>query len=202
MRVQDLGGPYAVFANTTTCSPGVSFTGADRTINGGVHSNHDMKIISNGTVINGAATYLYGDAPVGNITYNPSVGNPSQLPSPLPYPEVFQIADYAPGGAKALLAQSQNKYHNAGSADINDTWLLLHLLINPITKTIAPGLYYTTGGMHLNGSGYDAYGATFVTPNSDFHLNGNNFTFTPWDPDGLLLLLEQDPAELLQRPSR
>lgn len=182
-----LGGPYAVFAGSTTCTPTVSFSGSNRTINGGVHSNNDMKIVSSGTVINGNATYLTGDAPAGNITYNPSTGNPQQLTGTLPYPEVFQVDDYAPGGSKALLAQSQWRYHNAGSATINETWLTLNLLLNPLTNTISPGLYYTTGDIHLNGNGYNASGATFVSRNGDVMFNGNNFTFTAWDPDGLLI---------------
>lgn len=183
-----LGGPYAVFAGSTTCADAINFSGANRTINGGVHSNNDMKVTGAGTVINGDATFLNGDAPAGNITFNPSIDNPRRLTSTLTYPETFAIEDYQPGGAKALLAQSQGKYFNAGSTQIDDTWLTLNLLINPLTKTIAPGLYYTTGGMHLNGSGYNASGATFVNGgNGDIHLNGNNLTFTPWDPDGLLL---------------
>jgi hypothetical protein len=146
-----------------------------------------MKIQGAGTVINGDATYLDGDPPVGNIVYNPSVNNPRELSSPLPYPEVFNIDDYAPFGSKALLAQSQLKYHYAGSANIDVTWLTLNLAYNPLTKVIAPGLYYTTGNIDLNGHGYSANGATFVTRNGDIHFNGNNFSFTPWDSDGLLL---------------
>ena len=146
-----------------------------------------MKIQSAGTVVNGDATYLAGDAPVGNVTYNPSQNNPRQLESSLVYPEVFKIEDYAPGGAKAALAQSQFRYRYAGSADINDLWLTLNLAINPLTRTIAPGLYYTSGDIDLSGHGYNAAGATFVTSHGDIHFNGNNFTFTAWDPDGLLL---------------
>ena len=182
-----LGADYAVFAGSTTCADAISFSGAARTINGGVHSNHDMKIQGAGTVINGDATYLDGDPPVGNITYNPSVDNPRELSSTLSYPEIFSIDDYAPGGSKAQLAQSQLKYHYAGSANIDVTWLTLNLAYNPLTKVIAPGLYYTTGNIDLNGHGYSANGATFVTRNGDIHFNGNNFNFTPWDPDGLLL---------------
>lgn len=182
-----LGGEYAVFAGSTTCADAISFSGANRTLNGGVHSNHSIKIQSNGTVINGDATYLAGDAPVGNVTYNPSENNPRQLESSLVYPEVFSIDDYAPGGVKAALAASQLRYYNAGSADINDTWLTLNLAINPLTKTIFPGLYYTSGDIDLSGNGYKAAGATFVTSHGDIHFNGNNFTFSAWDPDGLLL---------------
>jgi Flp pilus assembly protein TadG len=192
-----LGGPYAVFAGSTTCSGTLSFTGANRTINGGVHSNNDMKITSSGTTINGAVTYLNGDAPAGNITYNPSTGNPKRLASSLSYPEAFGMEDYAPGGTKATLAQSQFKYHNAGSATIDETWLTLHLLFNPVTKIIEPGLYYTTGDIKLNGGngiGYTASGATFVTRDGEVQMSGNNFTFTPWDPDGLLISSFKNPS--------
>lgn len=182
-----LGGEYAIFAGSTTCADAISFSGANRTVNGGVHSNHDMKIQSAGTVVNGDATYLAGDPAVGNVTYNPALDNPRQLDSSLAYPEVFSIEDYAPGGVKAALAQSQLRYRYAGSADINDTWLTLNLVINPLTRTIAPGLYYTSGDIDLSGHDYNAAGATFVTSHGDIHFNGNNFTFSAWDPDGLLL---------------
>jgi Flp pilus assembly protein TadG len=182
-----IGGAYSVFAGTTTCTNSLNFSGANRTINGNVHTNNDVHITSSGTVINGEATYLTGSMPTGNITYNPSIDNPRKLGEPLPYPDNFNIADYAPGGAKALLALSQLKYHYAGSADINLTWLTLNLAYNPLTKTIAPGLYYTSGNIDLSGNGYNAAGATFVTSNGIIHFNGNSYNFSSWDPDGLLL---------------
>jgi hypothetical protein len=182
-----LGGRYAVFAGSTTCTDTLSLSGSNRTVNGGVHSNRDINVTSNGTVINGATTYMTGAAPSGNITYNPSVDNPRRLEEPLPYPETFEIEQYAPGGSKALLALSQLRYHYAGSANIDDTWLTLNLAINPLTKTIAPGLYYTSGDIDLSGAGYNASNATFVTSHGDIHFNGNNYTFSNWDPDGLLL---------------
>jgi hypothetical protein len=189
-----LGGPYAVFAGSTTCPDALSFSGANRTINGGIHSNNDMKVVSSGTVINGDVTYLEGEAPTGNITVNPSTDNPRKVDSPLPYPEVFQAEDYAPGGKKALLAMSELKYHYAGAAEINELWLTLNLAFNPLTRTIAPGLYYTTGDIHLNGNGYNSTGATFVSRNGNVHLNGNNFTFSPWDPDGLVIASFKDES--------
>jgi len=183
-----LGGQYAVFAGSTTCSNALEFSGSNRTINGGVHSNNDVKITSSGTVINGDTTYLGGSAPVGNVEYNPSIDNPRKLSEPLVYPESFEIEDYAPGGAKATLAQSQFRYYNAGSADIDLAWFLLRpLLYNPLTKRITPGLYYTTGSYHLNESGLNTTGATFVTSNGDIQINGNNISFAPWDTEGLLL---------------
>lgn len=182
-----LGGPYAIFAGSKTCADAISFSGANRTINGGVHSNNDMKITGAGTTINGDSTFLNGSVPSGNITYNPSTDNPRRLNESLDYPEVFEIGDYAPGGSKALLALSQLRYHYAGSANIDISWLTLNLAYNPATKTIAPGLYYTSGNIDLNGNGYNAPGATFVTSGGDIQFNGNNFSFSAWDPDGLLL---------------
>ncbi len=189
-----LGGPYAVFAGSQTCAEAISFSGANRTINGGVHSNNDMKITGAGTTINGDATFMNGSIPSGNITYNPSTDNPRRLEEDLEYPEVFEIEHYAPGGSKALLAMSQLRYHYAGSADINVTWLTLNLAYNPLTKTIAPGLYYTSGNIDLSGHGYNASGATFVTSSGDIHFNGNNFNFSAWDPDGLLLFSNKNQS--------
>jgi hypothetical protein len=189
-----LGGQYAVFAGSQTCADAIAFSGANRTINGGVHSNNDMKITGAGTTVNGDATFLNGSLPTGNITYNPSVDNPRRLDEELEYPEVFEIGHYAPGGSKAQLAMSQLRYHYAGSADINVTWLTLNLAYNPLTKTIAPGLYYTSGNIDLSGNGYNASGATFVTSNGDIHFNGNNFSFSAWDPDGLLLFSNKNQS--------
>lgn len=182
-----IGGAYSVFAGTTTCTNSLNFSGSNRKINGNVHTNNDARITSSGTVINGEATYLSGAAPEGNITYNPTTNNPRKLDEPLAYPDNFNIADYAPGGAKAELAISQLKYHFAGTANINLAWLTANLAYNPLSKTIAPGLYYTSGNIDLSGNGFNAAGATFVTSNGIIHFNGNSFNFSSWDPDGLLL---------------
>lgn len=182
-----LGGPYTVFAGSPTCGQSLNFSGANRTINGNVHTNNDAKITSSGTTINGDVTFLNGSLPSGNIVYNPAVDNPRRLDETLGYPDEFKITDYAPGGPKALLALSQLKYHYAGSANINLAWLTVNLAYNPLTKTIAPGLYYTSGDIDLSGNGYNSTGATFVTSNGNIHFNGNTFTFSAWDPEGLLL---------------
>lgn len=182
-----LGGPYAVFAGSTTCAEAVSFSGSGRTVNGGVHSNNDMKIKSNGTVVNGYVTYLKGDAPAGNIEYNPSTHNPTRLSSTLEYPDHFEIADYRPLGSKGLLAEGLLRYHYA-PLGIDPAWLTANLKLNALTKTMAPGIYYTPGDVHLNVAGLNSHaeGVTIVAE-GNIHINSNNVTITPWDLDGLLL---------------
>lgn len=191
-----LGGPYAVFGGSATCDPPVRFSASNRTINGGVHSNNTVRVTGAGTTVNGDLTYLAGDAPVSNITYNPSTGNPTQISHTLAYPEVFEPAHYAPGGLKAALAQSQWRYYNAGSSTIDHAWLTLNekVLLNPLTGMydITPGIYYTTGDIHLGGGNYKAAAVTLVSGNGDIHLNGNNMDFSPWDPDGLLIASFKD----------
>jgi len=110
------------------------------------------------------------------------------LSAPLAYPESFEIEDYAPGGSKATLAESQSKYFNLGTQDIDITFLEARpWLYDKANQRITPGLYYTAGSYHLNQSGLNTTGATFVTSNGDIQINGNNIDFEPWDPEGLLL---------------
>ncbi len=188
------GGPYAVFAGSTTCSPAVSFSGANRTIDGGVHSNTDQKIVSSGTVITGQSTYLSGAAPLNNITYTTTENNPLKLDAPLEYPDEFEIYDYAPGGERATLAASQGMYYDAGSAPLNDKWFQDNGLFNTATNTIAPGLYYTTGDITFNGTGTRGLGVTLVTRDGKISIGGTGNVFTPWDPDGLLFFSYRDPS--------
>lgn len=188
-----LGSPYAVFAGSTTCADAISFSGANRTVNGGVHSNSDIKIKSSGTVINGAATYINGVAPDSNVTYNPSTDNPRQLAETLPYPDHFEIDDYKPLGSMAQLATDQGQYHYAPLA-IDETWLTDNFKVDILTKKIVSGLYYTPGDISLSGGGWNGTNVTFVTSEGIIHLNGNNFNFTPWDPGGLLLFSNKNPG--------
>jgi hypothetical protein len=188
-----LGAPYAVFAGSTTCADSISFSGSNRTIHGGVHSNTGQKIISSGTLITGQSTYLSGTAPLHNIAYSITEDNPRRLDSPLEYPDDFEIGDYAPGGSRAALAASQGKYYNAGSANINDSWLQANGLFDSATKTIRPGLYFTTGDIRFNGTGTNGPGVTLVTSAGEVSVSGTGNTFTPWDPDGLLMFSYRNP---------
>ena len=144
-----VGGGYAIFAGSTTCQNAIDWSGSSTTVEGRVHSNHDIHVGGQVNVVEGIVTYVSNvDAPADKITYVPSVGNP-QLAGVLPYPVNFTIADYGPGGARALLAQSQGRYYDAGNAKIDMGWLTPRGLWNDGTNALAPGLYYTTGDIDL-----------------------------------------------------
>jgi hypothetical protein len=144
-------------------------------------------------LITGRSTYLSGSAPLNNISYTITENNPRKLDAPLEYPDDFRIEDYASGGAKAALASSQGRYYNAGSANINDTWFQSNGLLDPATNTIKPGLYYTTGNITFNGKGVTGLGVTLVTSDGEISMSGTGNTFSPWDPDGLLLFSNRNP---------
>ena len=122
---------------------------------------------------------------------HPDPPGPTQISGVLPYPVDFEIADYAPGGEKALLAVSQGRYYNAVTAEIENKigvgWLTEQGLWNDVTKTLAPGLYYTTADIDISASDLQGNGVTFVSANGIVTLSGSNHNLTPWDPDQLLL---------------
>jgi hypothetical protein len=180
------GAGQAIFAGSTTCQNAIDWSGSTTQVNGGVHTNHDLHVGGSTNVVNGQAAYLSSlDAPPDKITFNPAASNPSQLANPQPYPVRFDIGAYAPSGARASLALSQGTYHDAGNDKIDMGWLTSRGLWNDATKTLAPGLYYTTNDIDLSASSINGNGVTFVSA-GQISLSGSEHILTPWDPDGLL----------------
>lgn len=113
-----LGG-YAIFAGgPTSCNGGVELdlSGASKIINGGIHSNGEVKITGSSTSVNGQVTY------VGSSNYTPS----TQLYSELDYPVELSIAEYRPGGSRALIynddaVPANDQYFN--TATIDNNWM-------------------------------------------------------------------------------
>jgi len=116
-QIPFLGG-YAIFAGgPVTCNGGVELdlSGASKIINGGIHSNGEVKITGADTDINGAVTHL------GGSNYTPS----TQLFEALPYPvpEDLRIESYRPGGVKAVTYDdadpNADQYFNTTTIDNN-----------------------------------------------------------------------------------
>ncbi len=113
-----LGG-YAIFADApSSCNGGVELdlSGASKIINGGIHSNGDVKITGSSTTVNGQVTY------VGSSNFTPS----QQVFSALDYPIIINVEDYAPGGSRATpydTGDPTTDEYFYSSSDINDAWI-------------------------------------------------------------------------------
>ena len=143
-----LGG-YALFAGApSSCNGGVQLdlSGSSKIVNGGIHSNGDIKITGSSTTVNGDVTY------VGSSNFTPS----SQVYTSIDYPIDITINDYRPGGSRAAPYDNADpaldKYFNTTS-DITANWLVNNGYAvsssgNSIELTKS-GVYYTTGDIKV-----------------------------------------------------
>lgn len=147
-----LGG-YALFAGgPPSCNGGVELdlSGSSKIVNGGIHSNGDVKITGASTTINGTVSHL------GSSNYTPS----TQVYASIDYPIDLVISDYRPGGARAASWDDPvtpfgplDFYFNS-SGDMDNGWLRTRGLATGnnahITMTRS-GVYYSSGGIDLKG---------------------------------------------------
>lgn len=183
-----LGG-YALLAfGPDSCSGGVELdlSGASKIINGGIHSNGDIKITGSSTEINGVVTYL------GASDYEPS----TQLESPPPNPMEIEMEEFEPGGDRAQTAADLGNYIDATGNDIDNNYLTANGYATgsggnvEITK---PGIYYTDGDISLNSATaaggvkvtFVAHGQISVNGSGDFTAY-ESITGTANDP-GILM---------------
>ena len=191
-----LGG-YALLAfGPHSCGGGVELdlSGASKIINGGIHSNGDIKITGATTEINGDVTYI------GDSNYSPSI----QLADEPANPMSVEIEEFEPGGARAQAAAGQGEYINAIGNNITNNYLTANGYATGsggnvvITKS---GIYYTDGDISLNNA-TTAPGVkvTFVTPEQISVSGSGNFTAyesiagTENDPGILMFSTYLEPA--------
>ena len=138
-----LGG-YALFAGApSSCNGGVQLdlSGSSKIVNGGIHSNGDIKITGSSTTVNGDVTY------VGSSNFTPS----SKVYTSIDYPLDITIADYRPGGSRAAPYDNADpaldKYFNT-TGDIDNNWLKNNgyavSLGGQKIEITKSGVYYTT----------------------------------------------------------
>ncbi|MDH5616094.1 MAG: pilus assembly protein TadG-related protein, partial [Acidimicrobiia bacterium] len=184
-----LGG-FALFSGSTSCGPvDLDLTGSSQTIEGGIHSNDQLKI--NGNVASPSKIYgpvtavasvayngvLFFDTP-GDTTESTPGTNPTQGVNVRPYPADFKIAAYAPPQGAAAFAA-----YFPFSTD--QSWS---------NVVIAPGVYYVDGDVDL----HDVSGEhVTIVATGQISLTGTNLVNTitvdtdplygPYDPSGLAL---------------
>lgn len=144
-----LGG-YAIFAGApTTCNGGVELdlSGASKIINGGIHSNGEVKITGSNTDVNGVVTHI------GGSNYSPS----TQVYEMLDYPLDITIAHYRPGGSRASAHWNAdpnlNRYFDFDTTQITATELqnrgYADVSGNEMTLKRS-GIYYTKNSIKIN----------------------------------------------------
>jgi len=172
----------AIHANSQTCNNALLWSGASGSVQGGMHSNNDVKITGNDTTIAGMASYVTTiEALPVNVTFIPAPpNNPVQI-SVTEDPLGFDIEDYAPGGSKAAIAQGAGFYRYC-DCDIDMKWLEDNHYFDEATDTILDGLYYATGDISINGPDVHGNAVTFVAE-GEVELRGPDQSISPYMND-------------------
>ncbi|HSJ27473.1 MAG TPA: pilus assembly protein TadG-related protein [Acidimicrobiia bacterium] len=191
-----LGG-YALLAfGPDTCGGGVELdlSGASKIINGGLHSNGDIKITGASTEINGVVTFL------GSSNYSPS----SQLVAPPPNPISIELAEVAPGGARSQEAAALGNYIDATGNDITNSYLTANGYATGTSGSIEivkSGIYYTDQSISLNNASSAAGVSVTFVARGQISVNGSgdftayeSITGTPNDPGILMFSTYLEPA--------
>ncbi len=141
---------------------GVDFTASNATINGGMHSNGDMRVQSGtqqGITVNGGASA------VGAVYSNPFTTFDSVVngAAPISVPPLWNMADFAPGSALVNIALGLGTYHffNGTATSWSDFGVLANT--NPPS-----GIYYASSGITFGASDFSGItaldGVTLVSP--------------------------------------
>jgi len=128
---------YAIWANSTKGNA-IQWSGSRNVVNGGVHSNNGIRVSGSSNIINGTTEYV--------STFTDSGSNNTFIPPPIkvspePFPIQYNVADYKPGGKKAVAAEAEGKYHYFDkNFHVSDSDVVLD------------GLYYVEGDVKFKGN--------------------------------------------------
>ena len=168
------------------CSNSIKWAGSSGSVQGGLHSNSDIQVSGAGNSLTGIASYVTTiDAPGENLAFLDPLppGNPIQT-MVLEDPLGLDIADYAPGGAKAAIAQGAGQYRYL-DGDMTLNWLRINGYYDIVTKVLSDGLYYATGDITIIGA--DVYGnAVTLVSEGNINFGGPNHVMTSYMDDLLV----------------
>ena len=163
---------WALWAQSSTATNGLVIGGSGHTVNGGVHSNRDLKINGSGHTIYGTAEYVRNLTILGSG--NRIVPGPAVQTTVQPFPITWDINEFNDPnqpGSWAARAQAEGKYYVH-----NGTWNVTG------SGTVIPeGLHYCTGKVNFSGSGLRGYNVTVVSL-STIDVSGSGLDFTPYVP--------------------
>lgn len=165
-------GGYALFAiGGTACGTNLAMDNNDRVIMGDVHTNGGLRSNGNAGNITGLTTY------VGSLNAwppNQFVGGIEQT-SAKPAPVSWDIADYAPGGAKAAAAGSDYHHWKNGMSSSVDN--------------IQPGLHYVQGNVNIwpGGSGNVHLDGVTIVATGTIQLSAANLRLSPYEGEDIVV---------------
>ncbi len=156
----------ALWGGSRTCNNTVNWTGAEGNIEGGVHSNNEIKSGGGGqgNTIGGPVTAVTAvdQSNGGNTTWPDGFNVGPQYDRDDPLAEHFPMSDFAPGGIYARRADAEGLYTSIASpADDpdmknNGTW-------DPRNGRVLEGLYYVDGDVSIgSGVSFGTNGITIV----------------------------------------
>lgn len=176
-----------LWANSTTCGNTIDWSGSTGRLEGGMHSNNEIKMTgSDNTIIGNVGAVTAVDNPSsGNNTFTPPYTTGVSVVS---YPEIITSADYAPGGeiARSVQANDPTAYHSMVTAgddpDYNGSrW-------SPNNRTLR-GVYYVVGDIQLgNNNIYHTDGVVFVATGQIKAMGGVSWRYYNTGYAAVLLL--------------
>lgn len=170
LRVQS---PVAVWANSSTLSRALDWSGASGSIEGRVHTNGELRFVGQSKSVDGPTTYagrLAADTE-RNIFVPKPVAAPVQ-----PFPYRYEVADYRPG--QRVAREVGAAYRDMSSRCVNGVW-------HEVQEVLAPGVYYAACDVQLNGS--QIGGRITLVSEGRVQVSGSRPEFEPF-LDGLLFL--------------
>ena len=164
---------YGVWANSSSDSDAIDWSGSNMNVTGKAHSNNDIKVSGSNNTIDGVTSYV--------ASFNDSGSDNSYTPPPSqgevkPLPVQYDLADYQPDGSEALAAQAEGKYHYIdGDFEVSDSGVVLD------------GLYYITGEVKLSGSNISGQFTIVAEGDISQDISGSEFDCRSYSGDLLFL---------------
>lgn len=164
--------PVAVWANSTSATESLTWTGGSGRIEGRIHANGRLSV--------GGATKALGETTYAGVL-DANIDKQYFTPDPrrtevLPYPRTWSVADHRPGGPVA--AEVGPAYHDMSDRCSAGSW-------HDVQSALPSGVYYASCDIRLNGS--QIGGDVTLVSEGSIAISGSRPAFTPY-LDGLLLL--------------
>lgn len=153
---------YALWADRRIGTEVLTVGGSENVIAGLTRSNADLRISGSKNSFSGAVRYATQFQDAGGENVYPT---PQQL-APSDPPLSYALADYQPGGAAAVVAQSAGRYTLVnGDFEVSE-------------PTTLNGLYYVTGNAELSAS--DVRGTFTIVAAGRIEVSGSSHDVQPY----------------------